>query len=60
MGIVGFVTSTTSSMLASKVSLEATLREAGGMAPTDDERVTILVARTLFCGSTLMMKSLPL
>ena len=51
--MVGFVTSTASSLLSFEASLETNLLVGGGMVPTD-ERVTILVARTPFCGSTLM------
>lgn len=42
MGMFGFVTSIGSSVLAFESSLEATLR--GNMAPTYDDKVTILVA----------------
>jgi len=58
MGMVGFVTPTTSLVLASEASLEATLHVVGSMTPIDDERVKILVAQTLVCGNTLMVTRL--
>lgn len=53
MEMFGFVSSISSLVLASKNSLEANFQ--GDMAPTNDNRVTILVAQTLVCGSALIM-----
>jgi len=55
MAMFVFVTSNASLLLAFEASLEATLRAVGGVAPIDDEKVTILVDQTPVCGSTSMM-----
>lgn len=54
IGMVGFVTSTTSLVLSSKASFEATRWVVGDIVPTNDERVIRQLAGTRAHGSTLM------